>query len=122
MDELKHAIKTLSGKYEVDPLSLRIKISRPKKELEYHIMQNAKTLDETNIATVLNMNPAKAFFANVKLTSAFKALSSNSGIDASRMNVRLYIKSLEESRLHVYLFDGTEPKQEVPIEDIEALF
>jgi hypothetical protein len=83
-------------------------------------MQNAEIIDETNVATVLNMIPAKAFFAELKLNSVFKQLSANSNIDSSRMNVRLYVKN--DEKLHVYLFDGVNPKNEVPMEELQKMF
>ena len=117
-EELHKAVVSLSEKYDVDPLILRIKISKPNRDLEYHVMRNSEIIDETNIATVLNIMPLKAFVVGVKLNSIFNKLAESNQIEKSRMNVRIYIKSVEDTSPHIYLFDDTKAVRKVALEEI----
>ena len=119
-DALKNAIRSLSSRYGIDTLKLRIKISKPEKKLEYHIMQNDKIVDETNVATALNLTSVTAFMVSTKLNSVFKKLSENNHVPQSNMNIRMYTKSPEDCLPQIYLFDGTTAKRKVALEEIES--
>ena len=116
-DELKSALKMLSEKYNIEPTKLRIKISMPNKDLKYHIMENGTDIDETNVATALNLNTVKAFGAGIKLNSLFDKLSEKNQINKSNMNVRIFTKS-EDFTPEYYLFDNQSPIKKLALEDI----
>ncbi len=117
-EDLQRAVISLSEKYDIDPLTLRLKISKPDKDLEYHIMKNSEIIGDTNIATVLNLNTLKAFAVGVKLNQVFNKLADSNQIEKSRMNVRIYIKSVDDTEPHLYLFDDTKAIRKVLIEEL----
>ncbi len=117
-DTLRNAIRTLSEKYEVDPLKFRINISKPNKDLEYHIMSYNKIISSTNLASALNLGTLKAFAAGIKLNSIFSKLSNENQIEKSRMNVKIYTKSDDFTPL-LYLFDGEVAKRKIELAEFD---
>ncbi len=117
-DTLRNAIRTLSQKYEIEPKKIRIKISKPNKDLVYHIMENGEEIAETNLASALNLSTLKAFAAGIKLNSIFDKLSQNNQINKSTMNARIYTTS-DDFSPEIYLFDSTVAKKRLTLEDFD---
>jgi hypothetical protein len=114
-DTLKNAISLLSKKHNVNVVELRIKISKPENSLVYDIMKNKEVLEQTNIATALNLNSIVAFMVANRLSSIIDGLVVEHGIEESKINVRIYTKT-EDCEPLIYLFDGKEPKCQLDIE------
>ena len=108
-DTLKSAIGSLSKRYGIKEKELRIKISKPEDSLKYEIMKNADVLDETNIATALNINSIMAFMVSNKLNTIIDSLVKEFAIRENSVNVRIYTKT-DDCEPLLYLFDGVTPK------------
>lgn len=116
-DALKNAISSLSEKHNLAPTDLRIKISKPEKKLEYHIMNKGDIIQETNLATALNLNTMVAFMVGNKLSAIMESLVSKYKIAPDKINVRIYTKSEDCSPL-LYLFDGSDAKEKIDLESL----
>lgn len=116
-DTLANAISSLSKKHNVKTSELRIKISKPEKKLHYEIMKNGDVIEETNLATALNINHVTAFMVSTKLESIVIDLSKEYNIPESSINVRIYTKS-EDCSPMLYLFDGITPKSPLDIDSL----
>jgi hypothetical protein len=107
-DTLKNAIRSLSNKHGVDEKDLRICISRPQSNLKYEIMKNGDILEETNIATALNLNSVVAFMVGNRLSSIIDSISKEFSVESNKINVRIYTKTQDCEPL-LYLFNGKTP-------------
>jgi hypothetical protein len=116
-DTLKSAISSLSKKHQIHTSELRIRISKKEDSLKYEIMKNKDILDETNLATALNLNTITAFMVGNKLNTIIDSLSKNYQVSLSTINVRIYTKTEDCSPL-LYLFDGVTPKLPLNLDDI----
>lgn len=116
-DVLRNAISSLSEKHNLATMDLRIKISKPEKKLEYHIMNKGDVIQETNLATALNLNTMVAFMVGNKLSAIMDSLVSKYQIPPSEINVRIYTKS-EDCTPLLYLFDGSEAKEKIDLDNL----
>lgn len=117
-ERLKFAIKDMAGKFKVDIKSVRIKISKPEKELVYEIMKNGEVVGTVNLATALNLGTIETFVASRKLDEIFDNLSMKHKISKNSMNVRIYTKDDKDIKPNLYLFDGTLAKKELNIDEL----
>lgn len=113
-ETLKNAIRRLSEKHRVKETDLRIKISKPKDSLKYEIMKNSEVLEETNVATALNLNSIVAFMVDNKLKSIIDTIAKEHSVAENRVNVRIYTKT-EDCEPLLYLFDETNAKSSLDI-------
>ena len=60
-ETLSNAIRSLSNKHEIRLNEVRIKISKKDDSLKYEILRNTDVLEETNLATALNLNTISSF-------------------------------------------------------------
>jgi hypothetical protein len=116
-DVLANAISSLSKKHNVKTSDLRIKISKPKKKLHYEILKNVEVIEETNLATALNINTVTAFMVSTRLESIIINLSKEHHIPESTINVRIYSKS-EDCSPMLYLYDGVTPKAPLDVDSL----
>lgn len=116
-EALVNAIRSLSKKHEIDTTELRIRISKKDESLKYEIMRNKDILEETNLATALNLNTITAFMVGNKLNTIIDTLSKNYQVALSKINVRIYTKS-EDCTPLLYLFDGVTPKTPLNLDEI----
>lgn len=107
-DTLKNAISLLSKKHKIDVKELRIRISKPEDTLRYDIMKNKEVLEQTNVATALNLNSIVAFMVSNRLSSIIDELIKEYKIESNKINVRIYTKT-EDCEPLIYLFDSKEP-------------
>lgn len=107
-DTLKNAIRSLSKKHGIKETELRIAISRPENDMKYEIMRNGNILDETNIATALNLNSVLAFVVENRLSAILDSISKEHRIEESKLNVRIYTKT-DDCEPLLYLFEGKSP-------------
>lgn len=114
-DTLKNAIKLLSKKHDIDVKELRIKISKPQDTLKYEIMKNKEVLEQTNVASALNLSSIVAFMVSNRLNSIMDDLVKEHKIKTDKINVRIYTKTNDCEPL-IYLFDDKEPKCPLDIE------
>lgn len=114
-DTLKNAIRSLSKKHSIGEKEVRIKISKPSDSLRYEIMKNSDVLEETNLATALNLNAITAFMVGNRLNTIVDSLSKEHGVPENRINVRIYTKT-DDCEPLLYLFDETAPKQALDID------
>jgi hypothetical protein len=114
-DTLKNAISFLSKKHSIDVKELRIRISKPEDVLRYDVMKNKEVLQQTNVATALNLNSIVAFMVSNKLSSIVDGLIKEYNMESDKINVRIYTKT-EDCEPLIYLFDGKEPKCPLEIE------
>lgn len=118
-ERLQLAISSLSKKYSVPVLELRIKISRPEKKLVYEIMKNSEVVDEVTLATALNIGTIEAFVASGHLENIFNKLVKANALKSEIMNVRIYTKKADTCYPSLYLFDGTNPVKSLKEEDLK---
>ena len=116
-DTLTSAIRSLSKKYNIQPVEVRIRISRPSDSLKYEIMRNTEVLEETNLATALNINAITSFMVGNKLNTIVDSLVSDYQVPSNKINVRIYTKT-EDCEPMLYLFDGVTPKAPLNIDDL----
>lgn len=114
-DTLKNAIGSLSKKHDIDAKDLRIRISKPESSLVYDIMKNKEVLEQTNVATALNLNSIVAFMVGNRLNAIIDELKNEHKLEENKINVRIYTKT-EDCEPLIYLFDGKEPKCSLDIE------
>lgn len=114
-DTLKNAIRNLSAKYEIGEKEIRIKISKPNGNLKYEIMKNSQVLEETNVATALNLNAVVAFMVGNRLNTIVDSLSKDFSIPEQKLNVRIYTKT-DDCEPMLYLFEETKPVQALDID------
>jgi hypothetical protein len=107
-DTLKNAIRSLSDKHGIKEKELRIKISKPKGSLRYEIMKNSEVLEETNVATALNLNTVVAFMVGNRLNAIVDSIAKEFSVPEQTVNVRIYTKT-DDSEPLLYLFDDTTP-------------
>ena len=107
-DTLKNAIRSLSSKHSIEEKELRIAISRPEKNLKYEIMKNGQVLEETNIATALNLNSVAAFMVGNRLSAIIDSISKDYNVQSNKLNVRIYTKT-DDCEPLLYLFEGKTP-------------
>lgn len=107
-DTLKNAIRSLSNKHGIGEKELRIAISRPEKSLKYEIMKNGDVLEETNIATALNLNAVVAFMVGNRLSAIVDTISKDYQVESNKINVRIYTKT-DDCEPLLYLFNGKTP-------------
>jgi hypothetical protein len=107
-ETLQNAIRSLSNKHGISEKDLRIAISRPNKNLRYEIMKNGDILEETNIATALNLNSVVAFMVGNRINAIVDSIAKDYKIDQSKLNVRIYTKT-EDCEPLLYLFEGKTP-------------
>jgi hypothetical protein len=115
-ETLSNAIRSLSKKHEVEPVDLRIKISKKKDSLRYEIMQKTDVLEETNLATALNLNTIAAFMVGNRLNTIMDGLIKQYNVSEDTINVRIYTKT-DDCEPMLYLFDGGKPKQPLDIKE-----
>lgn len=115
-DTLKNAIRNLSAKYEVGEKEIRIKISKPNGNLKYEIMKNSVVLEETNVATALNLNAVVAFMVGNRLSAIVDSLVNDFGVAEDKVNVRIYTKT-DNCEPLLYLFNDTTPVQGLDIDN-----
>jgi hypothetical protein len=113
-ETLKTALRRLSEKHGVKETELRIKISKPEESLKYEIMKNSEILEETNVATALNLNSVVAFMVGNKLKNIIDSIAKEYSIKEDRVNVRIYTKTNDCEPL-LYLFDETNAKSPLDI-------
>lgn len=113
-ETLKSALRSLSKKHEIGEKEVRIKIYKPNGSLKYDIMKNSERLEETNIATALNLNSVVAFMVGNKLNTIFDSLVDDFKIDVKTLNVRIYTKT-DDCEPLLYLFDGATPQKQLDI-------
>jgi hypothetical protein len=116
-ETLANAISSLSKKHNVHKNELRIKISKPNNKLNYEIMKNGDVIEETNLATALNINTITAFIVSTRLETIIINLSKEYKIPESNINVRIYTKS-EDCSPMLYLFDGVTPKSPLDVDTL----
>jgi hypothetical protein len=114
-ETLKNAIRSLSNRHGIGEKEVRIKISKPKDSLKYEIMKNSDVLEETNLATALNLNTITAFMVGNRLNTIVDSISKEYGVPESSMNVRIYTKT-DDCEPLLYLFEETTPKQALDID------
>lgn len=105
-DTLKNAIRSLSEKHGIKQTELRIKISKPSNSLKYEIMKNSEILEETNVATALNLNSIVAFMVGNRLNAIVDSISKDYSVPESTINIRIYTKT-DDCEPLLYLFDDT---------------
>lgn len=115
-ESLSNAIRSLSNKHKIEPKELRIKISKNKDSLKYEILRNTELLEETNLATALNLNTIAAFMVGNRLYNIVEGLIKQYRIDESSINVRIYTKT-DSCQPSLYLFDGGKAKQPLDIKE-----
>lgn len=113
-ETLKTAIRSLSKKYDIGEKEVRLKIfktadSEGKYHLDYSIMKNSEMLEQTNLATALNLASIPAYMVGNRLNSIIDSLVKEYGIPKSSINVRIYTKT-DDCEPLLYLFDGVTPK------------
>ncbi len=113
-ETLKNAIRSLSKKHNIDEKELRIKISKPEKSLVYEIMKNKDVLEQTNIATALNLNTAVAFIVGNRLSSIINSISIENDVPMESINVRIYTKT-DDCKPLLYLFNSKTPVKELDL-------
>lgn len=116
-ESIVNAIRSLSKKHEIHTTELRIRISKKDDSLKYEIMKNKDILEETNLATALNLNMVSAFMVGNKLNTIIDSLSKNYQVSLSAINVRIYTKT-EDCTPLLYLFDGVTPKTPLNLDEI----
>jgi len=116
VDILQNAIRKLSAKHETVPTELRIRISKKADNLRYEILRKSEVLEETNLATALNIQPITAFMVGNKLHKIMDKIAMDYGINDETVNVRIYTKKSDCEPL-LYLFDGATPRQELDINE-----
>lgn len=116
-DTLTSAIRSLSKKHNIQTNEVRIRISKPEDSLKYEIMKNTDVLDETNLATALNLNAITSFMVGNRLNTIIDSLISNYQVPSNRINVRIYTKT-EDCEPMLYLFDGVTPKAPLDIDKL----
>ena len=102
-DTLKNAIRSLSNKHGIKEKELRIKISKPKGSLRYEIMKNSEVLEETNVATALNLNTVVAFMVGNRLNAIVDSIAKGGG------EINPYLFSIDprcNSETLIYLHDS----------------
>lgn len=109
-ETLQTAIRSLSKKHSMQPTELRIKISKNKDNLKYEIMKNKEVVEETNVASALNLSSITAFWVGNKLNSIMDGLIKEYQVPKEQINVRIYTKDMNNCEPALYLFDGTNPK------------
>lgn len=114
-ETLKNALRRLSEKHGVKETELRIKISKPEDSLKYEIMKNSEILEETNVATALNLNSVVAFMVGNRLKNIIDTIAKEHSVAENRVNVRIYTKT-EDCEPLLYLFDETTPKIKLEID------
>ena len=95
-------------------MDLRIKISKPNGSLKYEIMKRSDVLEETNIATALNLNTVVAFYVGNKLKAIFESVSKEYNLPENKMNVRIYTKQ-DDCEPSLYLFDEATAKAQLDL-------
>ena len=116
-DTLKNAIRSLSNKHGIQEKDLRIKISKLEEKLVYEIMNKSQVLEQTNVATALNLNSITAFMVGNRLSMIFDSLSKEFNVHESTLNVRIYTKT-DDCEPLLYMFDSTNPKQQLDIDKL----
>lgn len=116
-ESLVNAISSLSKKHQIHTSELRIRISKKEDSLKYEVMKNRDILEETNLATALNLNTITAFMVGNKLNTIIDSLSKNYQVSLSTINVRIYTKT-EDCNPLLYLFDGVTPRIPLNLDDI----
>jgi hypothetical protein len=113
-DTLKNAINLLGKKHNVDVKELRIRISKNKDDaLKYDIMKNKEVIEQTNVASALNISSIVAFMVSNRLNSIMDSLIKEH--KSNNINVRIYTKT-DDCEPLAYLFDNKEPKCPLDIE------
>ena len=114
-EALKTAIRSLSKKYDIGEKEVRLKIFKTADmkgegyHLDYSIMKNSEILEQTNLATALNLASIPAFMVGNRLNSIIDSLVKEYGIPKSSISVRIYTKT-DDCEPLLYLFDGVTPK------------
>jgi hypothetical protein len=116
-ETLSNAIRSLSNKYEIQPNELRIKISKKNDSLKYEILKNTDVIEETNLATALNLNTISSFMVGNRLNTIIDGLVKEHQVPNESINVRIYTKT-DECEPLIYLFDGGKPKQPLDIDKL----
>lgn len=114
-DTLRNAISSLSKKHGIQERDLRIRISKSDDKLKYEIMDKKDVLEETNVATALNLNSITAFMVGNRINTIVDSLSREFHIPESTLNVRIYTRT-EDCEPLLYLFDEKNPKQQLDID------
>jgi hypothetical protein len=112
---LQNAIKQLSAKHQIGEKEIRIKISKPNNELKYEIMKNSDVLEETNVATALNLNAVVAFMVGNRLNAIIDSIAKEYKIPENNINVRIYTKT-DDCEPLLYLFKDTSPVEALDID------
>ena len=115
-ETLKNAIRSLSNKHRISEKELRIKISKPDNSLKYEVMKNSEVLEETNIATALNLNTIVAFMVGNRLSTIIDTISKQNSISEELVNVRIYTKT-EDCEPLLYLFKETNPVKPLNLDE-----
>ena len=115
-ETLKNAIRSLSIKHKISEKELRIKISKPNDNLKYEIMKNSEILEQTNIATALNLNSIVAFMVGNKLNTIIDTISKKNSIPEPLVNVRIYTKT-DDCEPLLYLFKETNPVKPLNLDE-----
>ena len=118
-ETLKTAIRSLSKKYDIGEKEVRLKIFKTADEegkyhLDYSIMKNSEILEQTNLATALNLASIPAYMVGNRLNSIIDSLVKEYGIPKSSINVRIYTKT-DDCEPLLYLFDGVNAKSPLDI-------
>ena len=115
-DTLKNAIRSLSNKHKISEKDLRIKISKPDDALKYEIMKNSEVLEETNVATALNLNTIVAYMVGNRLNQIIQSVSKDYSVPENVVNLRIYTKS-EDCEPLLYLFESKNPVRALNIDE-----
>jgi hypothetical protein len=78
-------------------------------------MKNAHVLEETNVATALNLNSVVAFMVENRISSIVDSLVKQYALPESKINIRIYTKTADCEPL-LYLFNETTPVEPLETE------